>query len=78
MLISLFIAFNKGVSSLYKRVCIYVNEPHFYPRITCGYKKKPKNINKFFTTNKHLSSLVIIINCFEWCMPHVIFQYKNY
>ena len=78
MLISLFIAFNTGFSSLYKRVCIYVNEPRFYPRITCGYKKKPKNINKFFTTNKHLSSLVIIINCSEWCMPHTIFQYKNY
>ena len=77
MLISLFIAFDTGVSSLYKRVCIYVNEPHFYPRITCGYKKKPKNINKFFTTNKHLSSLVIIINYLEQ-HTHATFQYKNY
>jgi len=64
MLISLFIAFNTGVSSLYKHVCIHVNLAYFYTRTTCGYKNKPKNVNKFFTTNKHHSSLVIIVNCF--------------
>ncbi len=78
MLISLFIAFNTGHSRLYKYVCIHVNGPYFYPLTTCGYKKKPKNVYKFFTTNKHLSSLVIIVNCFERCMQHTIFQYKSY
>ena len=63
MLISLFIAFNTGDSRLYKHVCINVDGPCFYPRTTCGYKKKPKNVNKFFTTNIHLLSLVIIVNC---------------
>jgi len=53
MLITLFIAFKPSVSSLYKHVCMHVSTLCFYPRTTCGYKKTPQNIYKFFTANKH-------------------------
>jgi cell wall-associated NlpC family hydrolase len=42
MLISLFIAFNTGVSSLYKHVCIYVNEPAFIHEQPVDIKKSLK------------------------------------
>ena len=77
MLITLFIAFKPSVSSLYKHVCIHVSTLCFYPRTTCGYKKTPQNIYKFFTANKHFLGLVIIINYLEQHM-HATFQYKNY